>query len=146
MKTEQALLVKTVTQQRTVCFASSESPLAWRWASAEQSGLAPADSRSVAAQLGNSGLIMAVVDSLRIYAFAGCEYLCRAGAQCCRWTAGHTFMLVGHMVEFGGFLAAGAIGLLRTSSMAYLAVALTEYAAGLFSYNAAFIRRPQLLC
>ena len=37
--------------------------------------------------------------------------------------------------EFGGFLVGWSDWLLRTSSMAYLAVALTEYAAGLFSYN-----------
>ncbi|PYJ11579.1 MAG: amino acid permease, partial [Verrucomicrobia bacterium] len=35
----------------------------------------------------------------------------------------------------GGFLVGWSDWLLRTSSMAYLAVALTEYAAGLFSYN-----------
>src|SRR5204862_2547892 len=37
--------------------------------------------------------------------------------------------------EFGGLLVCWSDWLLRTSSMAYLAVAVTEYAAGLFSYN-----------
>jgi len=41
--------------------------------------------------------------------------------------------------EFGGFLVGWSDWLLRTSSMAYLAVALTEYAAGLFSYNPSVI-------
>ena len=41
--------------------------------------------------------------------------------------------------EFGGFLVGWSDWLLRTSSMAYLAVALTEYAAGVFSYNPAVI-------
>src|SRR5258708_39462261 len=41
--------------------------------------------------------------------------------------------------EFGGFLSGWSDWLLRTSSMAYLAVALTEYAAGVFSYNPAMI-------
>src|SRR5438552_6100674 len=41
--------------------------------------------------------------------------------------------------EFGGFLVGWSDWLLRTSSMAYLAVALTEYAVGLFSYNPAVI-------
>src|SRR5438093_8562875 len=41
--------------------------------------------------------------------------------------------------EFGGFLVGWSDWLLSTSSMAYLAVALTEYGAGLFSYNPSVI-------
>jgi len=69
----------------------------------------PADSRERRAQLGNSGLIMAVWIVSGLYAFAGANTYAELGTML-RWTAGHTFMLVGHMVSSVDFLSAGAIG------------------------------------
>ena len=93
---------------------------------------------SVAAQLGNSGLIMAVWIVSGLYAFAGANTYAELGTMLPLDGGPYVYARRAYG-EFGGFLVGWSDWLLRTSSMAYLAVALTEYAAGLFSYNAAFI-------
>src|SRR5436189_4691597 len=93
---------------------------------------------SVAAQLGNSGLIMAVWIVSGLYAFAGANTYAELGTMLPLDGGPYVFARRAYG-EFGGFLVGWSDWLLRTSSMAYLAVALTEYAAGLFSYNPAFI-------
>ena len=93
---------------------------------------------SVAAQLGNSGLIMAVWIVSGLYAFAGANTYAELGTMLPLDGGPYVYAHRAYG-EFGGFLVGWSDWLLRTSSMAYLAVALTEYAAGLFSYNPAFI-------
>jgi APA family basic amino acid/polyamine antiporter len=93
---------------------------------------------SVAAQLGNSGLIMAVWIVSGLYAFAGANTYAELGTMLPLDGGPYVYARRAYG-EFGGFLVGWSDWLLRTSSMAYLAVALTEYAAGLFSYNPAFI-------
>src|SRR5436189_2418648 len=89
---------------------------------------------SVAAQLGNSGLIMAVWMVSGLYAFAGANTYAELGTMLPLDGGPYVYARRAYG-EFGGFLVGWSDWLLRTSSMAYLAVALTEYAAGLFSYN-----------
>jgi APA family basic amino acid/polyamine antiporter len=89
---------------------------------------------SVAAQLGNSGLIMAVWIVSGLYAFAGANTYAELGTMLPLDGGPYVYARRAYG-EFGGFLVGWSDWLLRTSSMAYLAVALTEYAAGLFSYN-----------
>src|SRR5438093_1675132 len=89
---------------------------------------------SVAAQLGHSGLIMAVWIVSGLYAFAGANTYAELGTMLPLDGGPYVYARRAYR-EFGGFLVGWSDWLLRTSSMAYLAVALTEYAAGLFSYN-----------
>ena len=89
---------------------------------------------SVAAQLGHSGLIMAVWIISGLYAFAGANTYAELGTMLPLDGGPYVFARRAYG-EFGGFLVGWSDWLLRTSSMAYLAVALTEYAAGVFSYN-----------
>ena len=89
---------------------------------------------SVAAQLGHSGLIMAVWIVSGLYAFAGANTYAELGTMLPLDGGPYVYARRAYG-EFGGFLVGWSDWLLRTSSMAYLAVALTEYAAGLFSYN-----------
>src|SRR5947208_12143038 len=93
---------------------------------------------SVAAQLGHSGLIMVVWIVSGLYAFAGANTYAELGTMLPLDGGPYVYARRAYG-EFGGFLVGWSDWLLRTSSMAYLAVALTEYAAGLFSYNPAFI-------
>src|SRR5216110_525313 len=93
---------------------------------------------SVAAHLGHSGLIMAAWIVSGLYAFAGANTYAELGTMLPLDGGPYVYARRAYG-EFGGFLVGWSDWLLRTSSMAYLAVALTEYAAGLFSYNAAFI-------
>jgi APA family basic amino acid/polyamine antiporter len=89
---------------------------------------------AVAAQLGHSGLIMVVWIVSGLYAFAGANTYAELGTML-PLDGGPYVYARRTYGEFGGFLVGWSDWLLRTSSMAYLAVALTEYAAGLFSYN-----------
>ena len=89
---------------------------------------------SVAAHLGHSGLIMAVWILSGLYAFAGANTYAELGTMLPLDGGPYVYARRAYR-EFGGFLVGWSDWLLRTSSMAYLAVALTEYAAGLFSYN-----------
>ena len=93
---------------------------------------------SVAAQLGNIGLIMAVWIVSGLYAFAGANTYAELGTMLPLDGGPYVYARRAYG-EFGGFLVGWSDWLLRTSSMAYLAVALTEYAAELFSYNPGFI-------
>src|SRR5438132_5349854 len=93
---------------------------------------------SVAAHLGHSGLIMAVWILSGLYAFAGANTYAELGTMLPLDGGPYVYARRAYG-EFGGFLVGWSDWLLRTSSMAYLAVALTEYAAGLFSYNPAVI-------
>src|SRR5438046_3890684 len=93
---------------------------------------------SGAAQLGHSGLIMVVWIVSGLYAFAGANTYAELGTMLPLDGGPYVYARRAYG-EFGGFLVGWSDWLLRTSSMAYLAVALTEYAAGLFSYNAGVI-------
>lgn len=89
---------------------------------------------SVAAQLGHGGLIMAVWIVSGLYAFAGANTYAELGTMLP--LAGGPYVFARRAYgEFGGFLIGWSDWLLRTSSMAYLAVALSEYSAALFSYR-----------
>src|SRR5437016_12717789 len=89
---------------------------------------------SVAAQLGHWRLLLAVWIPFRVYSFRGANTYAELGIML-RLDGGPYVYARRAYGEFGGFLVGWSDWLLRTSSMAYLAVALTEYAAGLFSYN-----------
>src|SRR5947199_4662822 len=93
---------------------------------------------TVAAQLGQSGLIMAVWIVSGLYAFAGANTYAELGTMLPLDGGPYVYARRAYG-EFGGFFVGWSDWLLRTSSMAYLAVALTEYTAGLFSYNPAVI-------
>src|SRR5438874_2118939 len=93
---------------------------------------------SVAAYLGHSGLIMAVWIVSGLYAFAGANTYAELGTMLPLDGGPYVYARRAYG-EFGGFVVGWSDWLLRTSSMAYLAVALTEYTAGLFSYNPAVI-------
>jgi len=93
---------------------------------------------SVAAQLGHSGLIMVVWIVCGLYAFAGANTYAELGTMLPLDGGPYVYARRAYG-EFGGFLVGWSDWLLRTSSMAYLVVALAEYAAGLFSYNPAVI-------
>ncbi len=93
---------------------------------------------SVAAQLGHSGLIMGAWIVSGLYAFAGANTYAELGTMLPLDGGPYVFARRAYG-EFGGFLVGWSDWLLRTSSMAYLAVALTEYAAGVFSYNSSVI-------
>src|SRR6478609_6059109 len=92
----------------------------------------------VAAQLGSATLIMAVWIVSGLYAFAGANTYAELGTMLPQDGGPYVFARRAYG-EFGGFLVGWSDWLLRTSSMAYLAVALTEYAAGVFSYSASVI-------
>jgi len=93
---------------------------------------------SVAAHLGHGGLIMAVWIISGLYAFAGANTYAELGTMLPLDGGPYVYARRAYG-EFGGFLVGWSDWLLRTSSMAYLAVALTEYAAGVFSYNPSLI-------
>jgi APA family basic amino acid/polyamine antiporter len=88
---------------------------------------------TVAAQLGNSGLIMAAWIVSGLYAFAGANTYAELGTMLPLDGGPYVFARRAYG-EFGGFLVGWSDWLLRTSSMAYLAVALSEYSGALFSY------------
>ena len=89
---------------------------------------------TVAAQLGQSGLIMAVWIVSGLYAFAGANTYAELGTMLPLDGGPYVYARRAYG-EFGGFFVGWSDWLLRTSSMAYLAVALIEYAAGVFSYS-----------
>src|SRR4029079_5855121 len=92
----------------------------------------------VAAEVGTSGLIMTVWIVAGLYSFAGANTYAELGTMLP--LAGGPYVYVRRAYgDFGGFLVGWSDWLLRTSSMAYLAVALTEYGAGVFSYDPAVI-------
>ena len=93
---------------------------------------------SVAAQLGHSGLIMGAWIVSGLYAFAGANTYAELGTMLPLDGGPYVYARRAYG-EFGGFLVGWSDWLLRTSSMAYLAVALTEYAAGIFFHNPAVI-------
>src|SRR5438046_4956561 len=83
---------------------------------------------SVAAHLGHSGLIMAAWIVSGLYAFAGANTYAELGTMLPLDGGPYVFARRAYG-EFGGFLVGWSDGLLRTSSMAYLAVALIELTA-----------------
>ena len=93
---------------------------------------------SVADHLGHSGLIMGAWIVSGLYAFAGANTYAELGTMLPLDGGPYVYARRAYG-EFGGFLVGWSDWLLRTSSMAYLAVALTEYAAGVFSHNPAVI-------
>src|SRR3954451_1047046 len=93
---------------------------------------------SVAAQLGHSGLIMGAWIVSGLYAFAGANTYAELGTML-PFDGGPYVFARRAYGEFGGFLVGWSDWLLRTSSMAYLAVALTEYGTGVFGYDASLI-------
>src|SRR5260370_24561740 len=93
---------------------------------------------SIAADIGDSRLIMAAWIVSGLYAFAGANTYAELGTMLPLDGGPYVYARRAYG-EFGGFLVGWSDWLLRTSSMAYLAVALTEYAAGLFSYNTSVI-------
>src|SRR3989440_6999523 len=99
---------------------------------------------SVAAHLGHSGLIMAVWILSGLYAFTGANTYAELGTMLPLDGGPYVYARRAYG-EFGGFLVGWSDWLLRTSSMAYLAVALTEYGAGLFSYNPSVITRAAIV-
>src|SRR2546421_2022032 len=88
---------------------------------------------SVAAHLGHSGLIMAVWILSGLYAFTGANTYAELGTMLPLDGGPYVFARKAYG-EFGGFLVGWSDWLLRTSSMTYLAVALSEYASALFSF------------
>src|SRR6266404_3363014 len=88
---------------------------------------------SVAAQLSHSGLIMAAWIISGLYAFAGANTYAELGTMLPLDGGPYVYARRAYG-EFGGFLVGWSDWLLRTSSMAYLAVALSEYASALFSF------------
>src|SRR3982751_3359570 len=89
---------------------------------------------NVAAQLGHSGLIMAVWIVSGLYAFAGANTYAELGTMLPLDGGPYVFARRAYG-EFGGFLVGWSDWLLRTSSIAYLTVALSEYSSALFSYR-----------
>ena len=87
----------------------------------------------VAGQLQNTGLIIAVWVIGGLYAFAGANTYAELGTMLPLDGGPYVFARKAYG-EFGGFLVGWSDWLLRTSSMTYLAVALSEYASALFSF------------
>jgi APA family basic amino acid/polyamine antiporter len=88
----------------------------------------------IAAQLQNTGLIIAVWVIGGLYAFAGANTYAELGTMLPLDGGPYVFARRAYG-EFGGFLVGWSDWLLRTSSMAYLTVALSEYSSALFSYR-----------
>jgi len=87
----------------------------------------------VAGELGSAGLVMMVWILGGLYGFAGANTYAELGTMLP--LAGGPYVYARRAYgDFGGFLVGWSDWLLRVSSMAYLAVALCEYAAPLFSY------------
>src|SRR6476660_3183948 len=91
---------------------------------------------SVAAQLGHSGLIMGAWIVSGLYAFAGANTYAELGTMLPLDGGPYVYARRAYG-EFGGFLIGWSDWLLRTSSMAYLAVALIEYCPGQLSSSKA---------
>jgi basic amino acid/polyamine antiporter, APA family len=87
----------------------------------------------IAAQLQNTGLIITVWVIGGLYAFAGANTYAELGTMLPLDGGPYVFARKAYG-EFGGFLVGWSDWLLRTSSMTYLAVALSEYASVLFSF------------
>src|SRR5436190_11106364 len=93
---------------------------------------------SVAAQLGNGGFIMAVWIVSGLYAFAGANTYAELGTMVPLDGGPYVFARRAYG-EFGGFVVGWSDWILRATSMAYLAVALSDYSAALFAYPAALV-------
>src|SRR5437764_2099244 len=92
----------------------------------------------VAAQLGSSGLIMLVWIAAGVYGFAGANTYAELGTMLP--LAGGPYVYARRAYgDFGAFVVGWSDWLLRASSMAYLAVALSEYAGTLFRYPSSFV-------
>jgi APA family basic amino acid/polyamine antiporter len=90
----------------------------------------------VAAQVGTSGLIVAIWIFGGLYCFAGANSYAELGTMLP--LAGGPYVYARRAYgDFGGFLIGWSDWLLRTSSMAYLAVALIEYSPPLLSASGA---------
>jgi len=87
----------------------------------------------VAAELQNTGLIIAVWVIGGLYAMAGANTYAELGTMLPLDGGPYVFARKAYG-EFGGFLVGWSDWLLRTSSMTYLAMALSEYASALFSF------------
>jgi len=88
---------------------------------------------TVAAQLGTSGLIIMVWIAGGVYGFAGANTYAELGTMLP--LAGGPYVYARRAYgDFGGFLVGWSDWLLRAISVAYLAVALSEYSAAFFSY------------
>lgn len=88
---------------------------------------------SVAAQLGSASLIMGVWIVSGLYAFAGANTYAELGTMLPQDGGPYVFARRAYG-EFVGFVIGWSDWILRASSMAYLAVALSEYAAALFAF------------
>src|SRR5438046_614736 len=89
---------------------------------------------TVRAQLGRSGLIMGVWIVSGLDAFVGANTYAELGTMLPLDGGPYVYARRAYG-EFGGFFVGWSDWLLRTSSLAHLAVALIEYAAGVFSYS-----------
>jgi hypothetical protein len=92
----------------------------------------------VAAHLGNGGLIMAVWIVSGLYAFAGANTYAELGTMVPLDGGPYVFARRAYG-EFGGFVVGWSDWILRATSMAYLAVALSDYSRALFAYPARLI-------
>src|SRR3954466_521189 len=92
----------------------------------------------VAAQLGSATLIMAVWIVSGLYAFAGANTYAELGTMVPLDGGPYVFARRAYG-EFGGFVVGWSDWILRATSMAYLAVALSDYSAALFAYPAALV-------
>src|SRR6476661_3337272 len=88
---------------------------------------------SVAAQLGHSGLIMGAWIFSGLYAFAGANTYAELGTMLPLDGGPYVFARRAYG-EFVGFVVGWSDWILRASSMAYLAVALSAYSAALFAF------------
>jgi len=88
----------------------------------------------IAAQLQSAGLIVAVWVIGGLYAIAGANTYAELGTMLPLDGGPYVFARRAYG-EFGGFLVGWSDWLLRTSSMTYLAVALSEYASTFFSFS-----------
>jgi APA family basic amino acid/polyamine antiporter len=92
----------------------------------------------VAGHLGNGSLIMAVWIVSGLYAFAGANTYAELGTMVPLDGGPYVFARRAYG-EFGGFVVGWSDWILRATSMAYLAVALSDYSAALFAYPAALV-------
>src|SRR5205814_8663936 len=92
----------------------------------------------IAEQLGSSSIIIMVWVAGGFYAFAGANTYAELGTMLP--LAGGPYVYARRAYgEFGGFLVGWSVWLLRTTSMAYLVMALGEYSSALFSYRPGLI-------
>ena len=92
----------------------------------------------IAAQVGSAGLVMMVWIIGGLYGFAGANTYAELGTMLPLSGGPYVYARRAYG-DFGAFVVGWSDWLLRVSSMAYLAVALCEYAGALFSYSSDFV-------